>query len=278
MTKNRKQRRAEEANKEKKTPVIEQRDYSKIRVLVAVPSTDMVCADFAMSLAAMANHNTSVRLRMALNNYKSADITHARNMQVAEAQRLKATHILFVDSDMVFPAWACQRLLDVSLDYKHDIIGLTVAKRAHPYHQVAKDMDGKRFEIQMIEERTIEEASEMGTNMVMINMDVFKKVKFPYFDPYYKLDKKERPDPLGRVSEDQSFFKKAREQGYKTMIDIPLSRDTAHIGQIKYDYTSECFFADATELRRQKADEMVKQHKAKLEELNKKEGENGKEE
>jgi len=274
--KNRKERRAtksKEVKVENKKPAIEQNDYSKIRVLVAVPSTDSVCADFAMSLAALSNHNTSVRLRMALNNYKTVDIAHSRNMQVAEAQKIKATHILFMDSDMVCPPWACQRLVDVSLKYKHDIVGLTVARRNYPYTQVSKDTEGKTFKIDMLEERNLEEASEMGTGMVLINMDVFNKVEFPYFEPYYKKGKNGKPDPLGRVGEDVSFFEKAREAGYKTMIDIPLSKDTAHIGQIKYDYTSEDFFADAIELRKQRAQEAINEKNKEIKEAKDEKGE-----
>jgi len=240
-------------NKEK----LAQPDYKDIRVFVAVPSTSMVHADFAMALATLGNHNTSINLRMALNNYKSADIAHARNIQVIKAQETKATHILFIDSDMGFKPWACQRLLDVMRDNHEKIVGVTVPKRVFPYHQVAKDEKSERLKIEMADPRGLVECELMGTGMVMIDMEVFKKVQFPYFEPYYKKNKEGKADPYERVSEDQSFFLKAKAEGFSPKIDIPLSKDTFHIGECKFDFTSEDFFADAIELRRQKAQEIL---------------------
>jgi hypothetical protein len=233
-----------------------QPDYKDVRVFVAVPSTSMVHADFAMALATLGNHNTSVNLRMALNNYKSCDLSHARNVQVMEAQQKQATHLLFIDSDMGFQPWACQRLVDVMRKNKESIVGVTVPKRAYPYTQVAKDVDGKPFKLEMQDNRNLVEASTMGTGMVLIDMKVFKKIEFPYFQAYYAKGKNGKPDPLGRVGEDCAFFEKARAAGFKPMIDVPLSKDTCHIGESKFEYTSEDFFADAIALRQQKAQEM----------------------
>lgn len=236
-----------------------QPDYSDVRVFIAVPSTSMVHADMAMCLAALGNHCTSLGIRIALNNLKSADISHARNCQVNEAMKKKATHLFFVDSDMIMPPWAIQRCIDVMRRTGEKIVGVTVPKRLAPFYQVARGLDGERFKIEIDDDRDLVEASSLGTGMVMIDMSVFEDVAFPWFDAHYPVGDDGKQSLALRVSEDQAFFRKAQAEGYKVMCDIPLSKDTQHIGEMKFDYTSQDFFADAVELRRQKAQEMIAQ-------------------
>lgn len=237
----------------------EKQPYSDVRVFIAVPSTSVVHADMAMCLAALGNHCTSLGIRIALNNLKSADITHARNCQVAEAIKKKATHIFFVDSDMIMPPWAIQRCLDVMQRTGDKIVGVTVPKRLAPFYQVAKGVDGERLKIEINDERDLVETSSFGTGMVMIDMAVFEEVEFPWFDAHYEKDEHGKQTLGTRISEDVSFFRKAKAEGFKVMCDVPLSKDTQHIGEMKFDYTSEDFFADAVELRRQKAQDMIAQ-------------------
>jgi len=234
--------------------------YKDKRIFIAIPSTDMVHADFAMALAALANHSTAVNLPIAINNTKGADIARTRNAQVYQAQKMKATHILFIDSDMVFKPFAAQRLLDQMMNLEESIIGTTVPKRIFPYLQVNKDLEGNRLKINPNDERNLVECKELGTGMVMIDMKIFDEIPFPWFDAYYRKDEKGNPDIEQAVSEDLSFFFKAKELGYTPMCDIPLSMDTQHIGQVRFDYTSEDFFADAIELRRQKGEELLNKH------------------
>lgn len=265
-----------EAKKAKKKTEAELKKYEGVRLFVAVPSTDMVHADFAMSLAALANHNTSVNIRMALNNTKGSDIARTRNAQVYQARKLKATHILFIDSDMVFKPWTAQRLLDLMIDQKESIIGTTVPKRIYPYYQFCKDVDGNRFKIQPDDMRGLVECKELGTGLVLIDLKVFNEIPFPWFDTYYKTNEEGEPDIEQAVSEDLSFFFKAAKEGFRPMCDIALSMDTKHIGSVQFDYTSEDFFADAIELRRQKAEELLNQRlKANAEEKGEEVGEIG---
>lgn len=247
--------------------------YQAIRLFVAVPSTDMVHADFAMSLAGLANHCTAEHIQIALNNTKGSDIARTRNAQVHQAKKLKATHLLFIDSDMVFKPWAAHRMLDQMLNLGEKIIGTTVPKRIFPYVQANKDLEGNRLKIAMDDDRNLVECSELGTGMVMIDMKVFEAVSFPWFESgYYDTDGK--PDIEKPLGEDVCFFKKAKEAGFKPMCDIPLSQDTRHIGQIQFDYTSEDFFAEAVELRKQKAQAALEKHlKAKTQEKGEEVGE-----
>lgn len=230
----------------------DEKDYSDIRLFVAVPSTDMVHADFAMCLAAMSNHNTSFKIRMALQNLKSADIARARNEQVKAAIKQKATHILFVDSDMVFKPWAAQVLIDTQIREGHKIIGVSVPRRRAPFQQVSFEKDGSQLKIEMDDARGLVECSKFGTGMVLIDLSVFDEVAFPWFDSHY--------DGEDRISEDVDFFRKSAAAGHPPYCHVPLSMDTQHIGQVQFDYTSEDFYADAHALRAQKANELMAEH------------------
>ena len=78
-------------------------------VAICFPSGDMVHADFAMSLAGMCAE--SGRIHTTLINTKSSIVAEARNRGVELAREFGATHLLFLDSDMVFPRATLQRLL-----------------------------------------------------------------------------------------------------------------------------------------------------------------------
>jgi hypothetical protein len=235
--------------------------FKDVKLYIAIPSGTMVHADFAMSLASLTYHLTQIGVKVALNNTKNAEIAYSRNLQIEDATKRKATHILYIDSDMVFPSITAHRLLDIMFDSgcEKKIVGVTVPKRRYPYTQVAKDLVGQPINIQpvMKDSEEVIEVGELGTGLLMFDMKVFEKLEQPYFAPYYRDDKDGKPILNGRVSEDLSLIYKLKKLGHKIYCDIALSRDVKHIGDIQFDWTSKDFFADAIELRRQKMEEVI---------------------
>ena len=95
-------------------------------LVIGVPSRDMVHTDFAMSLVYVF-HTAGCRVSMV--NSKSSVLPVQRNEIVREAIRLKATHLLFVDSDMRLPLDTAARLLA----HGKDVVGAAYVRRVPPH-------------------------------------------------------------------------------------------------------------------------------------------------
>src|SRR5271170_1557842 len=111
------------------------KDFSTLIVAICVPSGDMVHADFAANLAALC---IDPGAQTAVINCKGSIIAVVRNQCVAAARLIKATHVLFLDSDMVFPLDTMKRLLK----HDKDIVGALYAARRPPFQSIGVPWNG----------------------------------------------------------------------------------------------------------------------------------------
>lgn len=187
---------------------------NELRVAVCVPSGDMLHADFALSLAALC---MKAPVSIALINVKSSLIPTGRNMLVQQAMAVKATHMLFLDSDMVFPQDTIERLLS----HAKYIVGGTYAQRVTPFRVLGNTLDNQPIEI----DTGLLEMSRMPTGCLMIHMSVFDKLRMPYF----RVGIDEEAGTI--LSEDLEFCDRAREAGFNIYCDVDLSKELLHLGQ-----------------------------------------------
>ncbi|MDR3508557.1 MAG: hypothetical protein P4L64_11715 [Caulobacteraceae bacterium] len=185
------------------------------RVAIAVPSGDMVHADFSMALAELCHrvHGMAVTLI----SVKSSIIALARNNAVDLAQKAGAEHLLFLDSDMVFPAGALHRLLA----HQVDIVGATYVKRVAPH-----DLLGTKLDIPPADApEGLIEMQRIPTGCLLIRMSVFERLSKPYFD--FATD----PETGVIHGEDYVFCDRARAAGFRIWCDAALTGELGHIGQ-----------------------------------------------
>jgi hypothetical protein len=185
------------------------------RIAIAVPSGDMVHADFAMSLARMCALTQGLRLNIISN--KSSIVAIARNNGVWLAQEFKADYLLFLDSDMMFPESTLWRLLM----HRQDIVGATYSKRVPPYPTLGTVLPG---EVAQTPSGLIEMA-RIPTGCLLIRMAVFEKLSRPYF----RFDENEETGDI--IGEDYVFCDRARAAGFRIWCDPTLSHEIGHIGQ-----------------------------------------------
>jgi len=184
------------------------------RVAIAVPSGDMVHADFAMAYAQLCM--ASAGLPLQLITVKSSIVAQARNNGVELARGFGADYIFFLDSDMMFPSTALFRLLL----HKKDIVGATYTKRVAPFEILGT----KLAEQPAVLSGDLLEMQRIPTGCLLIKMDVFEKLSKPYF----RFD----VDAQGAiVGEDYVFCDRAREAGFRIWCDAVMSREIGHIGQ-----------------------------------------------
>lgn len=199
----------------------------KNRVFIAVPSGDMVQARFTASLVGLLaislHHAEEMDLEIYYGNQISSRITENRNTLVKMAEEKDATHILFIDSDMTFPAGALLELLT----HDRDIIGATASKRREEDAGKAIGITLKPDDVVSNLGNRLVPMQLMGLPFTLIKMDVFKKLVKPYFaEPF---------DHNGDVvPEDNFFYINAFRAGFEILCDTALSMQMGHWGVKEY--------------------------------------------
>ncbi len=185
------------------------------RVAIAVPSGDMVHADFTVSLAALCHGCASLDIHIL--NTKSSIVAIARNNAVAMAQDAQVDYLWFVDSDMVFPPTTLLRLLI----HQKDVVGATYVKRVAPHPVLGTALNPQPD----TPPPGLLEMSRIPTGCLLIKMSVFDRLERPYF--HFGIN----PDNGDIVGEDYLFCDKVRAAGMRIWCDGALSHEIGHIGQ-----------------------------------------------
>jgi hypothetical protein len=186
------------------------------RVAIAVPSGDMVHADFALAYAQLCM--ASAGLKLQLITVKSSIVAEARNNGVKYAKDFGADFLLFLDSDMLFPPTALLRLLL----HKKDIVGATYTKRVAPFQILGTSLAG-----QPTASGDLLEMQRIPSGCLLVKMHVFDKLSKPYF-------RFETDTDGAIVGEDYVFCDRARAAGFRIWCDAVMSREIGHIGQQVY--------------------------------------------
>lgn len=199
-------------------------------VYIGIPNYGKVDVGFMESLIALI---LSVRpqdnIGLVMRTCSGSRITSNRNRLVKDAQLNNATHILFIDSDMMFPADALSRLMS----HDKDIVGATACKRGDedgaPIGTAAELNEGAASgESHRSVSGGLHEMVVLGSCFKLIKMSVFDKVGLPaYYEP-------PNPDIEDAYGEDVTFCHLAREKGFKIWMDFDLSIQMGHIGEKVY--------------------------------------------
>lgn len=195
------------------------------KVIIGIPSGDMIHADFAMSLVNLCIHSISRGIQVAIVNQKSSIVEVGRNMIVDTALEMEADYLLFLDSDMTFPAQTLIRLMS----HKKQIVCTDASRRREPFTSVLTGMDGKPldFSKEYVPSDPLVEVKGGSNAVCLIDVDVLAKMKPPHFLVTYN----EKGEFLG---EDYYFSNKARQMKIPVYCDTYLSTFIGHIGAKTY--------------------------------------------
>ena len=184
----------------------------KLKISIGLPNaTAHFHQKFMMSLLSL---QYPLQTEASFHLITGFQLPFARNRIVEEALQDKSDYLLFLDADMVFPSDLLLRLLA----HNKDIVNALAFRRTSPHYPCIFRWDEKNtcYET-MPYTKGLLEVDACGMNNMLIKMDVFKKLKKPWY--YYR-------DNL--FSSDLTVCENFRKAGYKIYVDT--DQKMGHIG------------------------------------------------
>lgn len=179
-----------------------------MKLAIAIPHTGNLKPQMVYSLLGLVKSLKCEYLTLL----QEGSILHAqRENLVKKALELKCTHLLFIDSDMVFEKDAFERLMK----RKKDIVGVTYNVRRLPLQKIQWKAIGKP-------KRDFYEVEAVPAGFMLIDLNILKNLLHPWF--FWEVD--ELGNPV--TGEDCWFCTRAREKGYKVWVDLSLK--IGHVG------------------------------------------------
>jgi len=192
----------------------------KIKVCIAVPTRDTVYAHFAYCLQDLVKYNTIAGIDTFVEFNMGTLIGNQREKLAMTAIENDATHIMWLDSDMMFPRDICEKLLSHDLPF----VACNYSTRALPLKAVAyTEMYNWESGIDKDSEGLISVAG-IGLGCALVKTEVFDNLYKPWFPITYT---KSSESYLG---EDMNFCLKFLDANYTIMVDCDLSKQIYHLG------------------------------------------------
>ncbi len=135
------------------------------------------------------------------------------------------THMLWIDSDMVFPADIIHRL------WKHDldVVGANCPRKMLPTIPTCEKIDGGKLWT-LAGSTGLEETRRIGFGILMMKVEVFKDLPEPWFP--FTYDYKVR----GYDGEDTNFCRALQAKGIRMWVDHDLSKEIRHTGPFNFEH------------------------------------------
>lgn len=198
----------------------------KVKMAVCVPCRDQVQSTFTYCLVQLVQHCN--RMGLPINVFMQTGSLISRQRQELASMAIKsgATHILWLDSDMIFPPTVAEALLSHQLD----IVACNYSTRSTPLKGVAYTKIGEwESWLRSDETQHLCEVEGVGMGCMLVKSDVFSKIQKPWFEVLWT---EEFGDFIG---EDFYFCQSSRTAGFKVLIDTVLSRQIKHVGVSEFD-------------------------------------------
>lgn len=188
------------------------------RVLVGIPNTGSIRIETMTSLINMLLNSP---VEYSLYTPISCYVHMNREEIVKVAIKTGADYILFVDTDMKFPDDALNKMLSLDVE----IVGAHYHLKKYPPTSVVIQLDPP---LDKLPETPIK-VRALGTGLMLVKVDVFKKMRQPWFffqpeivdDSFTVIQK--------AVGEDVWFCDRARELGYDVWLEPSIV--AGHIGE-----------------------------------------------
>lgn len=202
-----------------------------MKLAICVPCRDSVMSGFCFDLAKLVGYQSrNTKDEIYIYQMPGTLIFHQREKLAEEALAAGAEAILWIDSDMRFPADTLERMLSHNVD----ICGVNATTRREPVVPTSLNLEvvDDKPVFHKVETRGkdyVEEVSAVGFGVTLTRRSVFEKMPKPWFDILWT-------DGGSIIGEDVHFCIKAQDYGIKTYVDHTLSSYIKHIGTKEYSW------------------------------------------
>ena len=205
-----------------------------IKLVIAIPTAGTVKMGFAYSLAGLIGHISAnaipsrpeATLEVRMDIVESSVIHTNREKLVRRAIDAGMTHLMFLDDDMVFEP----NILDVMLGRRQSVVCTNYLIKTDAKDSfVAVGLNDKR--VVTAEKSTgLKPVAYSGFGVSVFDIDVFKNTPQPWFLPKFI------PEENGYTTEDNPFYERVREAGYKVYLDQDASKLVSHLGGASWNW------------------------------------------
>jgi hypothetical protein len=190
-----------------------------VRLAIAAPTRDLVPASFAVDLAELYACTKQLGpFEDVTIHFVASSYIHAGQERVLEdvITHWRATHVLWLETDMAFPKDTALRLAQHQLP----IVATNAVMRHYPIRFTAIK-DGARIETRP-DSRGLQEVDACGLAVMLMRTDVVRALDKPWFRHEW--------DGQDAVGHDAVFCRRLRDAGHRIYIDHDLSKEIGHIG------------------------------------------------
>lgn len=206
-----------------------------LHVLIAIPHRGDMHSKFVFCLIDMINFFNQrkvpgyARQKIQPFGVLGSVLSKSRWMCVQEAQRLGASHLLFLDSDQTFPATTLHRLVMAD----KGVVAANIATKQIPSTPTARrasaELGGDKV-FTDANSKGFEEVWRVGTGVMLLRRDVFSQIRGQDFEVRYK------PEVDDLQGEDWTLCERLNELNIPIWVDHDLSWHIGHVGNFEYTH------------------------------------------
>jgi hypothetical protein len=207
---------------------------SKIRLHIVSPGEAR--GPFSVYMAALVAHTTEAGIEVTPVNPLGSDLIAVRTTGVRRALENGATHILWIDSDILMKENAALRMLA----HEKPVVAANYVMKTSELKPVTTNCEER---ISSVGKTGLESVTGIGMGFVLTDAEIYKKLRFPWFGHRWFFAGEKDPICIGPPEnwddwpasfEDAYFSDRIREAGYEIFIDHDLSREIGHYGGCIY--------------------------------------------
>jgi hypothetical protein len=193
----------------------------KNKLAVCIPTRDTLHSAHAMCLLELVKFNTMNNIDTHVFMNASTVLLTQREKLATAAIELDSEYVLWLDSDMTFPATTAVRLLA----HNEPVVAANYVRRQAPCKGVAYTSIGDWDSwLSFDKTEALAEVEGVGMGCFLMKTEIFAKLAKPWFEFRWS------PESNDYLGEDMILCEKIADAGYKIKIDTVLSHEIRHLG------------------------------------------------
>ena len=180
-------------------------------IVIGTPTTGTITARTTESLCHLIAYESKVGADVEFKPLACTFLPQARTQLIQHAMQRRASHLLFIDGDMTFPANALTRLFE----HGEMVVGANYRRRSSHGHKFTATTDNQP--VDSVGKTGLEAVDFLGLGVCLIDLQVFRGT----------LAEQWFPGTLYQ-NEDVAFCRLVRSLGYSVFVDHDLSQHVGH--------------------------------------------------